>query len=64
VPEDVPTLAVELGVPTGWYSINPKGKVDVYGLNRFGASGPGKKVAEKLGFSADALAEYIKNIVK
>lgn len=64
VPEDVPTLAVELGVPTGWYSINPKGKVDVYGLNRFGVSGPGKKVAEKLGFSADALAEYIKNIVK
>ncbi len=64
VPEDVPTLAVELGVPTGWYSINPTGKVFVYGLDRFGASGPGKQVAEYLGFTADALAERIRSIVK
>lgn len=64
IPEEVPTLAVELGVSTGWYSINPKGRVEVYGLDRFGASGPGKKVAEHLGFSVDALATRILGMVK
>lgn len=64
IPEDVPTLAIELGVATGWYSINPKGRVEVYGLDRFGASGPGKQVAEYLGFSVDALVERIQSMVK
>ena len=64
VPEDVPTLAIELGVSTGWYAINPGGKVEVYGLDRFGASGPGKQVAEHLGFSVGAIVERIKAIVK
>lgn len=60
----MPTLAIELGVATGWYSINPKGRVEVYGLDRFGASGPGKQVAEYLGFSVDALVERIQSMVK
>lgn len=64
IPEDVPTLAIELGVSTGWYSINPNGKVDVYGLNRFGASGPGQKVVEYLGFTVDAVKERILELVK
>jgi transketolase len=51
-------------VSTGWYAINPGGKVEVYGLDRFGASGPGKQVAEHLGFSVGAIVERIKAIVK
>ncbi|HBN97092.1 MAG TPA: transketolase, partial [Firmicutes bacterium] len=51
IPENVPTLAIELGVGTGWHAINPGGFVGVYDLNRFGASGPGPKVAEHLGFT-------------
>ncbi len=57
IPIDVPTLAIELGVGSGWYSINPKGNVSVCSLNRFGASGPGKQVAEYLGFSAEKIAK-------
>ena len=57
IPTGVPTLAIELGVGSGWYSINPKGNVSVYSLNRFGASGPGQKVAEYLGFTAQKVAE-------
>lgn len=59
IPEDVPTLGIELGVGTGWYGINPQGRVYVYDLRRFGASGPGKEVAEYLGFSVEALKQRI-----
>ncbi len=64
IPQDVPTLAIELGVATGWYSINPRGQVEVFGLDRFGASGPGQEVVEYLGFTTDALKERILKMVK
>ena len=64
IPQDVPTLAIELGVATGWYAINPGGRVEVFGLERFGASGPGQKVVDYLGFTAEAIAERIMSIVK
>ena len=64
IPQEVPTLAVELGIATGWYAINPGGNVEVFGLDRFGASGPGQKVVEYLGFSAEALKERILALVK
>lgn len=64
IPETVPTLALEMGVGTGWYAINPRGLVDVYDLNRFGASGPGPEVAEHLGFSVDAIAKRIRSFIK
>lgn len=63
IPKDVPTLAIELGVVTGWYAINPGGKVDVYGLDRFGASGPGQEVVEHLGFTVKAVKERILKMV-
>lgn len=64
IPRDVPTLAIELGVATGWYAINPEGKTEVFGLDRFGASGPGQQVAEHLGFTVEAVEERIKKMLK
>lgn len=64
IPGDVPTLALEIGVGTGWHAINPGGLVEVYDLNRFGASGPGPRVAEHLGFSVEAVEERVKGMIR
>lgn len=64
IPEAVPTLALELGVGTGWHAINPGGRVHVYDLNRFGASGPGAQVAEHLGFTVEAVEKHVHTILK
>lgn len=51
-------IVAEAGVKTGWegYVSN---KRDLFTINRFGESGPAKKVAEDLGFTAEKLAELI-----
>jgi len=50
LPSDVPKLAIEAGVSLGWHTyVGSDG--DVIGLDRFGASAPGKTVYEKLGFN-------------
>ena len=51
-------IVAEAGVRNGWefYVSNKK---DLFTIDRFGDSGPGKKVAEALGFTADKLAELI-----
>ncbi len=64
IPQDVPTLAIELGVGIGWHAINPGGHVEVYDLARFGASGPGPEVAEHLGFTVEAIEKRVKNLLK
>jgi len=55
LPEGIPSLGVEVGSDFGWYRLVD----DTFTLNRFGESGPGAKVAEHLGFTADQLAERI-----
>lgn len=51
-------IVAEAGVKTGWegYVSNKK---DLFTIDRFGESGPAKKIAEHLGFTADKLAELI-----
>jgi transketolase len=56
LPEGVPRLAVEAGATMGWHRWVGEGG-DVVGLDRFGASAPGKVVAAKLGFTAEAIAD-------
>lgn len=53
-------IVAEAGVRNGWefYVSNKK---DLFTIDRFGESGPAKKVAEELGFTADKLAELINN---
>lgn len=48
----VPKLAIEAGITLGWHKyVGDNG--DVLGLNRFGASAPGKTVFKELGFSVE-----------
>jgi len=49
-PEVRPRLAIEAGASLGWWRFVGDGG-DVVGLDRFGASAPGRTVMDKLGFS-------------
>jgi transketolase len=55
-------LAVEAGVPMSWWKWVGDGG-DVVGIDRFGASAPGTTVLEKLGFSAESIAERARALV-
>jgi transketolase len=61
-PASVKKLAVEAGSPLGWWKyVGQDG--DVIGLDRFGASAPGPKVMEALGFTAANVASRAKKLV-
>jgi len=63
LPAGTPKLAIEAGATAGWWKfVGSEG--DVIGLDRFGASAPGPKVAEELGFSPAAIAAKAKTLVK
>ena len=53
------SIVAEAGVKQGWegWVIDPR--TDIFSIDRFGESGPAKKVAEHLGFTAEALAARI-----
>jgi transketolase len=62
LPSGIPKLAVEAGATLGWWKwVYPCG--GVVGLDRFGASAPGPTVMEKLGFTAENVAEHAKQLV-
>ena len=63
LPNGVPKLAVEAGSPLGWWKYVGKDG-DVIGLDRFGASAPGKVVLEHLGFTGQNVADRAKKLVK
>ena len=63
LPAGVPKLAVEAGSPLGWWKyVGLDG--GVIGLDRFGASAPGPKVMEELGFTAANIAAHAKTLLK
>ncbi len=63
LPRDVPKLAIEAGVTLGWGKyIGEKGKV--IGLDRFGASAPGKVALEKLGFNVENVVKQALGLVR
>ncbi|MCR4821723.1 MAG: transketolase [Treponema sp.] len=51
-------IVAEAGVKTGWEAY-VSSKKDLFTIDRFGESGPAKKVAEHFGFTADKLAQLI-----
>ena len=62
LPADVPKLAVEAGATLGWYKyVGEKGAV--VGVDRFGASAPGKIVMEKLGLNVDNVVQHALRLV-
>jgi len=56
----VPVVVIEAGRSSGWGDLvrNP---LHVIGIDRFGASGPEKILADKFGFTAQKIVERIKN---
>ncbi|NTU69052.1 MAG: transketolase [Chlorobiaceae bacterium] len=62
-PEIGARLVVEAASPFGWEGIaGPQGSI--LGIDRFGASAPGTKLAEAFGFTARHIAEAARNLVK
>jgi len=62
LPADIPKLAVEAGATLGWYKyVGEKGAV--VGVDRFGASAPGKIVMEKLGLNVDNVVQHALRLV-
>jgi transketolase len=62
-PDHLPALAVEAAAPMPWWKyVGRHG--DVIGLERFGASSPGPKVLEELGFSPENIAKRAKQLLE
>jgi len=63
LPMSVPKLAIEAGASLGWWKyVGSNG--GVVGLDRFGASAPGKVVMAELGFTAANVAATAKKLLK
>jgi len=62
LPEGLPRIAIEAGVSMGWREwVGDEGHV--IGLDRFGASAPGARVAEELGFHAERIRDEAFNLL-
>jgi transketolase len=62
LPEGVPRLAVEAGVSRGWRDyVGDSGAV--IGRDPFGASAPGEVVAERLGFTVEAVVDRARQVL-
>ncbi len=63
LPPEVPKLSVEAGVPQGWRDTVGDGS-DAIGIERFGASAPGKIILEKLGFTGESISQRARALIK
>jgi transketolase len=62
-PDHLPALAVEAGAPLCWWKyVGRHG--DVIGLERFGASSPGPKVLQELGYSPENITKRAKQLLE
>ncbi len=59
LPRNVRTIVAEAGVTCCWEGIASSAE-DVFGINRFGESGPGEEVAEHIGYTPKGLADLIR----
>jgi transketolase len=63
LPANVPKLAVEAGASLGWYKyVGDTGAV--IGVDRFGASAPGKTVMDKLGLNVNNVVQQALQLVR
>jgi transketolase len=62
-PEVTARVAVEAGVSQGWHQwVGPQGKI--IALDRFGASAPAEILFQKFGFTAEAVIDAAKSLLK
>jgi len=58
----VPVVSIEAGATLGWWKyVGSTGAV--IGIDRFGASAPGKVAMEKLGFNVANVIEHVKQVI-
>jgi transketolase len=63
LPRDMPTLAVEAGVSRGWRDyVGESGAV--HAIDRFGASAPGRVVAEQYGLTPEEVARRARELLE
>jgi transketolase len=62
LPNNVKTVVVEAGTTIGWGSLLDR-RVDTIGIDHYGASAPGNVLAEKFGFTAEAVEAKIKALL-
>ena len=63
LPEATPKVSLEAGATLGWYKYLGHNGIAI-GLDRFGASAPGKVALEKLGINQGAVVAAAKKLVK
>jgi transketolase len=59
LPESARKVSIEAGVTSGWARLIGTDGLAL-GIDHFGASAPGEELAEKFGFSPEAVSEKIK----
>ncbi|HEY5198824.1 MAG TPA: transketolase [Solirubrobacteraceae bacterium] len=59
LPSDLPTVSVEAGIRMGWERYADS----IVSIDRFGASAPGQIVLEKLGMTAENVAEHVRRLL-
>jgi transketolase len=63
IPDAIPLLFIEAGESLGWHSYL-NSAANVIGVDKYGASAPGKKVMEEYGFSVKNVCEKVHSILK
>jgi transketolase len=63
LPPGVPRVAIEAGVPDGWWRYVSSGGA-VVGMVSFGASAPAKKLFEHFGFTRDNVIRTVEALLK
>jgi transketolase len=63
LPPDITTrVSIEAGVTLGWHRyVGREG--DIIGMDRFGASAPGKKVLQEFGFTSENILHRVKSLL-
>jgi transketolase len=61
-PKGAPRVTIEAGVTLGWERYAGANGISI-GVDRYGASGPGKKVMETYGFTAENVATTVRNLL-
>ena len=62
LPKDIRKVSIEMGSTFGWAEWTGTDGLNI-GIDRFGLSGKGDEVCENFGFTAEKIAEKIKNIL-
>ena len=63
LPPHVPCVAVEAGVPDGWYKYVGRGGI-VVGIDRFGESAPAEAVYRELGITTERVVAAVRRLLR